>query len=60
MVSKSRSTMRRGDCSDGKDIELSFCEVSGKVSTVETTLYKGFNKGDGLVEREDKPYCDLK
>jgi hypothetical protein len=51
--------MRRGDCSDGKDIELSFCEVSGKVSTVETTLYKGLNKGDGFVEWEDKPYCDL-
>ena len=33
--------MRRSDCSDGKDIKFSFCEVSGKVSTVETTLYKG-------------------
>lgn len=42
--------MRCGDCSDRKDIEFSFCEVSGKVSTVETTLCKGLNKGDGFVE----------
>ena len=51
--------MRRGDCSDRKNIEFSFCQVSGKVSTVETTLCKGLNKGDGFVEWEDKPYCDL-
>ena len=42
--------MRCSDCSDGKDVEFSFCEVSGKVSTVETTLCKGLNKGDGSLE----------
>jgi hypothetical protein len=59
VVSKRRSTMRGGDCSDGKDIKISFCEVSGKVPTVETTLCKDINKGDSSVEREDKPCCDL-
>jgi hypothetical protein len=38
VVSKDRSTMRGGDCSDGKDVEFSFCKVCGEVSTVETTL----------------------
>ena len=32
--------MRGSDCSYGKDIELSFCEMGSEVSTVKTTLYK--------------------